>query len=571
MRRRRSISNGLSLVIAGAACGAVCGQNVGPAWTEAGYYANRGQYFAQKTYERRPLPKFEETRGRLPNPVYDEDPACVAMYWKAWELAFRHFYEPPPGSGFVSQFIDAAFNQNIFLWDTCFMTMFCNYAHPHVPGIVSLDNFYCKQFPDGEICREIDRATGREFAEWVNRKGKPLHSRWGVLVDGQRNPYAVTYVGRNSPPRVPYLTLDALNHPILAWAELESFRLTADRSRLMQVYPPLVHYYRALREYLRQGNGLYMTDWASMDDSPRNPYLVGGGTGVDISAQMVLFARNLAEIADLLEKPADADAYRADAERLAGLINEKMWDARRGFYFDLTVDGKRSPVRTVAAYWTLLAGVAGPQQVSALVAELRNPRSFGRMHRVPTVPGDEKAFDPAGGYWKGAVWEPVNTMVVRGLEKCGQEELAAEIAREHLRIVTEIFRKTHTVWENYAPDAAEPGKPAKQDFVGWSGLGPILYLIEYGIGIKVDAPSNLVTWHIRSPRRVGIERLWFNGRVASFFCDAPGPSGERKVHVESTDAFRLRIVWGGTARDYDIRAGGPLGIALPATLPSPSR
>jgi hypothetical protein len=43
------------------------------------------------------------------------DPVYVRMYWKAWELAFRNFYEPRPGSGFVSQFIDAAFNQNIFL------------------------------------------------------------------------------------------------------------------------------------------------------------------------------------------------------------------------------------------------------------------------------------------------------------------------------------------------------------------------------------------------------------------------------------------------------------------------
>jgi hypothetical protein len=68
------------------------------------------------------------------------------MYWKTWELAFRNFYEPRPESGFVSQFIDAAFNQNVFLWDSCFLTMFCDYGHPLVPGIGSLDNFYAKQY-----------------------------------------------------------------------------------------------------------------------------------------------------------------------------------------------------------------------------------------------------------------------------------------------------------------------------------------------------------------------------------------------------------------------------------------
>ena len=107
-------------------------------------------------------------RIELPSPIFDENPVYVEMYWKAWELAFRNFYEPRPGSGFVSQFIDAAFNQNIFLWDTCFMTMFCNYGHPLVPGIGSLDNFYAKQYEDGEICREIDRATGQDFAPWRN-------------------------------------------------------------------------------------------------------------------------------------------------------------------------------------------------------------------------------------------------------------------------------------------------------------------------------------------------------------------------------------------------------------------
>jgi len=88
--------------------------------------AVQGLYFAKKQYEPRPLARFSEARSQLPSPIFDEDPTYVPMYWKAWELAFRNFHEPAAGSGFVSPFIDAAFNQNIFLWDTCFMTMFCN-------------------------------------------------------------------------------------------------------------------------------------------------------------------------------------------------------------------------------------------------------------------------------------------------------------------------------------------------------------------------------------------------------------------------------------------------------------
>jgi hypothetical protein len=491
------------------------------------------------------------------------------MYWKAWELAFRNFYEPPPGSPFVSQFIDAAFNQNIFLWDTCFMTMFCNYGHPYVPGISSLDNFYCRQFEDGEICREINRATGKEFREWVNREGQGLISRWGVLIDGGARPFTVNYVGRQPPQPPPHLTLDALDHPIFAWAELESFRITGDRSRLGMVYGPLIHYYRALQQYLRQGNGLYMTDWASMDNSPRNHYLDRGGTAVDTSSQMVLFARGLAQFADLLGKPEAAVAFRAEAEELARLINDKMWAPDRKFYFDLTVDGKQSPVKTAAAFWTLLAEVAGPQQVEALVAELRNPKTFCRLHRVPTVSADEPAFDPAGGYWKGAVWPPVNTMVVRGLENNGQRVLAEQIALEHLRVITRIFKDTGTVWENYSPDAAKPGTPAKRDLVGWSGLGPILYLIEYGIGVHVDAPSNTIAWNIRSPQRVGIEGLRFGRTTVSLTCDAPDAQHRRSVRVRSDAKFHLKLTCEGVARELDVSAGEPLELVLPVPSSAP--
>ncbi len=78
-------------------------------------------YFSKKSYPPAPLPRFAELRDRLPSPVFGERPEWVSMYWKSWELAFKNFHEPAAGSGYVSQFIDAAFNQNTFLWDTCFM------------------------------------------------------------------------------------------------------------------------------------------------------------------------------------------------------------------------------------------------------------------------------------------------------------------------------------------------------------------------------------------------------------------------------------------------------------------
>ena len=313
------------------------------------------------------------------------------------------------------------------------MTMFCNYGHPLVPGIGTLDNFYAKQHADGEICREIVRATGQDFGPWVNSEHKGLFSRWGDLSG---KGFSVKYVGREVPEPPPCLTLDSLNHPLFAWAELESVRVTGDRSRLptgLRALGPLLPGaakipspgQRPVRDRLGHA-------WTTR---PAITPIAGGGAGVDISAEMVLFANQLAEIADLLGKKDEAAALRSEAAELARVINEKMWDPERKFYFDLTVDGKRSPVKTVAAYWTLLAGVANAEQADALAAELSNPKSFGRKHRVPTCPADQKGFNPKGGYWQGAVWAPINTMVIRGLERYGKRDLARQIAREDLQIV----------------------------------------------------------------------------------------------------------------------------------------
>lgn len=501
---------------------------------------------------------FARERGELPDPIWDEEPKWIETYWKAWEIAYRNFHAPAPGSGFVSPFIDAAFNDNIFLWDSCFMTMFCDVAHPLVPGIGTLDNFYARQHPDGEISREIVRATGVDFPQWQNTEDAPLFSRWGYRTDGTRSP--VTYRGREAPRPNPKVTLDGLNHPICAWSELEHYRWSADTERLARIWDPLLRYYRALRTYLRQGNGLYVTDWAGMDNSPRNPHLEGGGTAVDISAEMVLFARQLATIGRIIgQEPASRELDR-DADDTAARINRLMWSPEREFYLDLTAEGTPIPIRTMSGYWTLLAGVATTERIERLVAHLGNPRTFGTPNPVPTCAADEAGYDRAGGYWRGGVWAPTNTMVIRGLESCGRHELARSLALRHVALVSEVHHETGTIWECYAPETREPAtvfgkKKVRSDFVGWSGIGPILFLLEHAIGLRVSAPEGQVHWRIGSDRRCGCRRFRFGGRRVSLEAADPTPAGRRLVTVETDIPFRLRLTWRGVSTDVTVRAG----------------
>jgi glycogen debranching enzyme len=237
-------------------------------------------------------------------------------------------------------------------------------------------------------------------------------------------------------------------------------------------------------------------------------------------------------------------------------INSLMWDAQRKFYFDLTRTGERASVRTIAAYWALLAGVASPAQANDLVAELKNPGRFGRTHRVPSLAADEEWYNPVGGYWRGAVWSPTTTMVIRELEGYGHDDLAREIALNHLDIIGRVFEKTGTLWENHAPDAATPGKPAKKDFVGWSRIAPILYLLEYAIGLKADAPQNLLTWRLRSSARHGCERFRFNGHVVSLLAEAdPADAKQLRLSETSDGAFTLRLLREGRTQSVNVKPG----------------
>ena len=153
-------------------------------------------------------------------------------------------------------------------------------------------------------------------------------------------------------------------------------------------------------------------------------------------------------------------------------------------------------------------------------------------------------------------------MVVRGLEDYGYGELARKIALNHLRNVVAIFKDTGTLWENYAPQHVAPGKPSKGDFVGWTGIGPIAFFIEYVIGIRADAVANRIIWDIRTPRRVGVERFSFGGKTISLVCDDADASGIRRVTIRSDGSFHLIIKSSGKTKMVQVPADQQIQLDL---------
>ncbi len=70
-----------------------------------------------------------------------------------------------------------------------------------------------------------------------------------------------------------------------------------------------------------------------------------------------------------------------------------------------------SSVKTIGAYWALLAGVVPPERLARFVGHLDNEAEFKTPHRVPSLSRDHPHFSEYGHYWLGSVWPPTNYMV----------------------------------------------------------------------------------------------------------------------------------------------------------------
>ena len=107
---------------------------------------------------------FAEVKNILPNSIWEGHEKEIEMYWRAWEIAVSNIRRPQDGSGFVSRYLDTAYNGNIFMWDSSFLLMFARYGTYFFPFQQTLDNFYAKQHPDGFICRQKEQQIFRLIA-----------------------------------------------------------------------------------------------------------------------------------------------------------------------------------------------------------------------------------------------------------------------------------------------------------------------------------------------------------------------------------------------------------------------
>lgn len=481
--------------------------------------------------------QLQEVFENRPRVICEEHPDWVRLYDEAWRVALKRIHVPEI-SGWKQQMICMPGSQNTWQWDSCFMAVFARYTNGLLPALANLDNYYTLQREDGFVAMAYNYMTG-----------EPAY--------GER-----------------------VNPPLFSWVEWESYLVSGDAARLESYLPSFVKLFDWLKANRTRPTGLYWFEdsgSSGMDNSPRSGYyaeLLKGSDvcHVDLACQQALSAKCIASIARTLDSKQVAERFEEEYQTLKKQINDMHWSDHTRFYYDVFCRPKAIfhhnflANKTVAAFWPMLAGIAEPHHVAGLVEHLQNPHEFATRHPVPSLSLDDPNYDPKGAYWRGSVWAPTNYMIARGLQVNGHGELAREIVGKHLDGMCEVLNSDeHSgIWECYSPEYALPatterGDWVRDDFVGWSGLGPIASLIETMLGLEFDAAGNAVNWALDLDKRYGIEGIEFNGGVVSLVCN---DADEGVVSVQNSRPFNLSIQGKGGAKGVFSLQAGSWNISL---------
>lgn len=496
----------------------------------------------------------KDIKKYIPTPVFDGHPEYTELYNKAWQLAFEHIKDIPGMP--QTPYMDEAFCETqLWIWDSCFMSLFCKYARDVFPGVETLNNFYKVLYENGTLPYIIPPENEPEWTGAV--PGKPYEIKVHI----------------------------ADNPPLFAWAEYENALMLGDRDYIKELlYNRKVlqkHYawIEGLKSSVKPAGVLNPTcliscelgyKWeggrSGMDNTPRGRT---GGSAVkerpnnpdmlwiDAVCQQALTAKTIARLYSLLGDKKHEEEWNKKHGEKAALINRYYWDPEDGFYYDIDCNTKELyKVKTVASFWALTSETATKERADILVKHISNPETFGGTVPLLSLARNDADYSENGKYWRGALWLPTAYAALKGMAAYGYFEDAHKAA---LKIVEHMYKtyrncEPHTIWECYSPEKCEPAaaadgkKTVRKDFCGWSALGPISVFIEFVLGFyKTDAFEKTVKWALPAEYKgnIGIKGLRFGSTVTDIIAD------KENCYVTSNEDYTLEI----NGKSFKISAG----------------
>lgn len=195
---------------------------------------------------------------------------------------------------------------------------------------------------------------------------------------------------------------------------------------------------------------------------------------VDLNCLLFYLEHTLSEASMLAGKRADALNYSILAAKRKTAIQQYCWSKDDQFYVDYDYKAQQQKnCITMAGVYPLYFGIAAPTQAEkvAVVLHARLLKAGGCA--TTTEKSGQQWDDPNG-------WAPLQYMAIKGLEKYGLNNLAAEIAKRWIALNIKVYKATGKLMEKYnvadTDTLAGGGEYPSQDGFGWTN-GVLLKLI----------------------------------------------------------------------------------------------
>jgi hypothetical protein len=185
-------------------------------------------------------------------------------------------------------------------------------------------------------------------------------------------------------------------------------------------------------------------DWATVDKQ---------GQCTAINAQYAHTLEMCAELADRVELPARAQAWRDQAAQVKAAINRHLWDAARGVYVDARVDGVQSRRVSQHANGICLAyGIVPEARQASVIRYITDPQRVkltptGSMLHVLDIPAFDEEQDVT-------LAQPFFMHHVhRGAIRAGQFPWVLDNIRQRWGAM--LAAGSSTIWEHWTPLASQ--------------------------------------------------------------------------------------------------------------------
>ncbi|HKZ86307.1 MAG TPA: trehalase family glycosidase [Anaerolineae bacterium] len=269
--------------------------------------------------------------------------------------------------------------------------------------------------------------------------------------------------------------------PLAAWTVWQLYEKSGNREFLEEVHEPLVRWHNWWFEHSdddRDGLCQYNHPFSSgLDDSP----LWDGGMPVespDLNTYLCLQQESLARIAGAIGLNDDARLWAHRAGAMAQRLIDKMWDEEAGVFWALR---DKQPIRVLTPFslYPLWTGRL-PQHITArLIKHLTDPDEFWTRYPLPTVARSDPHYDP-NQMWRGPTWVNINYLFIEGLQRCGRNDLAAELRDRTLDLVMQ----RDDIFEYYHPETGDHPPKAAPIF-GWTSAVFIDLAIKASNGVVI--------------------------------------------------------------------------------------